>query len=80
MVSRYFLIIFWYLFWVISLWAPLGEAVTSNCSSKDDKPIKVEAWLSKQYEKIFAKYVKNFLQWEIRKLTCGFIRQKTRQR
>ena len=60
MVSRYFLIIFWYLFGVLLLWIPLGEAVTSNCSSKDDKPLKVEAWLSKQYEKNLRQIRKEF--------------------
>ena len=37
-----------------------------DCSPVEEKSVKVEAWMSKQYEKTYGKYAMNFLQWEIR--------------
>jgi len=51
MSSRWFLTIFVLVFWVVFSWVSLSEAITSKCSSVEDKPVKVEAWMSKQYEK-----------------------------
>ena len=50
MVTRYPLIL------LISLWALLlsyssSTAKIQDCASIDDKTVKVEAWMSKQYEK-----------------------------
>jgi hypothetical protein len=36
-----------------------------DCSPVEEKSVKVEVWMSKQYEKAYGKYAINFLQWEI---------------
>lgn len=38
----------------------LGEAKTSECSAIEHKPVKVEAWLSKRYEKDLRQLRKEF--------------------
>jgi hypothetical protein len=40
--------------------------MTPDSSSIEEKPVKVEAWISEQYEKAYGKYAMNFLQWGIR--------------
>ena len=51
MLSRWVLIFFVDVFGTLFLWVSLGAAMISGCSSIEEKPVKVEAWLSKQYEK-----------------------------
>ena len=51
MVSRWFLIFFVGVFGPLFLWVLTGTAMSEECSPIEDKPVKVEAWMSKQYEK-----------------------------
>ena len=59
MVTRYPLIL------LVCLWSLLlsdlsSTAKTQDCSSIDDKTLKVEAWMSKQYEKNLRQIRKEF--------------------
>ena len=51
MVSRWLLIFFMYIFLALFLWVSISTAMNVDCSSLEEKPVKVEAWMSKQYEK-----------------------------
>jgi len=51
MASRWFLIVFVYVLMVPFLWVSFGESASSKCSPVEENSIKVEAWMSKQYEK-----------------------------
>jgi hypothetical protein len=51
MINRYILIFFVFLFWAFLLPISSSTARTLDCSSIEDNPVKVEAWMSKQYEK-----------------------------
>ena len=51
MVSRWLLIFFFGVFGPLFLWVLTGTAMSEECSPIEDKPVKVEAWMSKQYEK-----------------------------
>jgi YbbR domain-containing protein len=65
MVSRWFLIFFMSVFLALFLWVSISTAMNPDCSRLEDKSVKVEVWMSKQYEKAYGKYAINFLQWEI---------------
>ena len=66
MVSRLLLTFFMSFFLVLLLLVSTSIAMNQDCSPVEEKPVKVEAWMSKKYEKTFGKYAMNFLQWEIR--------------
>ena len=66
MVIRWLLIVFVCVFWALFLCVSTSSAMTPDSSSIEEKPVKVEAWISKQYEKAYGKYAMNFLQWGIR--------------
>ena len=66
MVSRWFLIFFMSVFLPLFLWVSISTAMNPDCFPLEEKSVKVEAWMSKQYEKTYGKYTMNFLQWEIR--------------
>jgi len=66
MVSRWLLIFFMSVFLALFLWVSTSTAMSPDCSPLEEKSVKVEAWMSKQYEKAYGKYAMNFLQWEIR--------------
>lgn len=51
MVSRWLLIFFFGVFGPLFFWVLIGVAMSEDCSPIEDKPVKVEAWMSKQYEK-----------------------------
>ena len=51
MVSRWLLIFFVSVSGPLFLWGLTGPAMGEDCSPIEDKPVKVEAWMSKQYEK-----------------------------
>ena len=51
MVIRWLLIVFVCVFGALLLCVSTSTAMTPGCSSIEEKPVKVEAWLSKQYEK-----------------------------
>jgi len=51
MVSRWSLIFFVCFFGALFLCVSTSRAMTPGCSSIGEKPVKVEAWMSKQYEK-----------------------------
>jgi hypothetical protein len=51
MMSRCFLIFFVCVFGPLFLWVLTSTAMSKDCSPIDEKPVKVEAWMSKQYEK-----------------------------
>ena len=66
MVIRWLLTVFLCVFGALFLCVSTSTAMTPGCSSIEEKPVKVEAWISKQYEKTYGKYAMNFLQWGIR--------------
>ena len=51
MVIRWLLIVFVCVFGALLLCVSTSTAMTPGCSSIGEKPVKVEAWISKQYEK-----------------------------
>ena len=51
MVSRWSLIFFMCVFGALFLCVSTIRAMTPGCSSIEEKPVKVEAWMSKQYDK-----------------------------
>jgi len=51
MVIRWLLIVFVCVFGALLLCVSTSSAMTPGCSSIEEKPVKVEAWMSKQYEK-----------------------------
>jgi hypothetical protein len=51
MVSRWFLIFFVCVFGSLFLWVLTSTAISKDFSPIEEKPVKVEAWMSKQYEK-----------------------------
>jgi len=51
MVIRWLLIVFVCVFGALLLCVSTSTAMTPGCSSIEEKPVKVEAWMSKQYEK-----------------------------
>ena len=51
MVIRWLLIVFVCVFGALLLCVSTSTAMARGCSSIEEKPVKVEAWLSKQYEK-----------------------------
>ena len=51
MVIRWLLIVFVCVLGALLLCVSTSTAMTSGCSSIEEKPVKVEAWMSKQYEK-----------------------------
>ena len=65
MVSRWLLIFFVSVFLALFLWVSTSTAMNPDCSPVEEKSVKVEVWMSKQYEKAYGKYTMNFLQWEI---------------
>ena len=60
MVGRWLLIFFMYIFLALFLWASISTAMNLDCSSLEEKPVKVEAWMSKQYEKNLQKIRNDF--------------------
>ena len=60
MVSRWLLIFFMYIFLALFLWVSISTAMNVDCSPLEEKPVKVEAWMSKQYEKNLQKIRKEF--------------------
>jgi len=59
-LSRWLFIVLIYVFGSLFLWVSLGLAMTPACSSVEEKPVKVEAWLSKQHEKKLRQLRKEF--------------------
>ncbi len=51
MISRWFLTFFVCVFGPLFLWVLTSATMSRDCSPLEEKPIKVEAWMSKQYEK-----------------------------
>ena len=51
MVSRWLLIFFVSVFLALFLWVSTSTAMNPDCSPVEEKSVKVEAWMSKQYEK-----------------------------
>ena len=51
MVSRWFLIFFMSVFLALFLWVSISTAMNPDSSPLEEKSVKVEAWISKQYEK-----------------------------
>ena len=51
MVIRWLLIVFVCVFGALFLCVSTSSAMTPDSSSIEEKPVKVEAWISKQYEK-----------------------------
>ena len=51
MISRWFLVFFLCVLGPLFLWVLTSAAMSRDCSPIEEKPIKVEAWMSKQYEK-----------------------------
>jgi len=51
MVSRWLLIFFVSVFLALFLWVSTSTAMNPDCSPVKEKSVKVEAWMSKQYEK-----------------------------
>ena len=51
MVSRWLLIFFMSVFLALFLWVSTSTAMSPDCSPLEEKSVKVEAWMSKQYEK-----------------------------
>ena len=51
MVSRWLLIFFVSVFLTLFLWVSTSTAMNPDCSPVEEKSVKVEAWMSKQYEK-----------------------------
>jgi len=60
MVSRWLLIFFVSLFLALFLWVSTSTAMNPDCSPVEEKFVKVEAWMSKQYEKNLQKIRKEF--------------------
>ena len=56
---RFLTVIIWVVVWIFT-GGRLGEAKTSECSAIEHKPGKVEAWLSKRYEKDLRQLRKGF--------------------
>ena len=59
-VIRWLLIVFVCVFGVLLLCVSMSTAMTPGCSSIEEKPVKVEAWMSKRYEKSFRKIRNEF--------------------
>ena len=51
MVSRWLLIFFVSVFLALFLWVSTSTAMNPDYSPVEEKSVKVEAWMSKQYEK-----------------------------
>ena len=51
MVSRWLLIFFVSVFLALFLWVSTSTAMNPDCSPVEEKSVKVEAWMSRQYEK-----------------------------
>ena len=60
MISRWFLVFFLCVFGPLFLWVLTSAAMSRDCSPLEEKPIKVEAWMSKQYEKSLRQIRKEF--------------------
>ena len=60
MISRWFLVFFLCVFGPLFLWVLTSAAMSRDCSPLEEKPIKVEAWMSKQYEKNLRQIRKEF--------------------
>ena len=60
MVSRWLLIFFVSVFLVLFLWVSTSTAMNPDCSPVEEKSVKVEAWMSKQYEKNLRQIRKEF--------------------
>ena len=60
MISRWFLVFFLCVLGPLFLWVLTSAAMSRDCSPLEEKPIKVEAWMSKQYEKSLRQIRKEF--------------------
>ena len=60
MISRWFLVFFLCVLGPLFLWVLTSAAMSRDCSPIEEKPIKVEAWMSKQYEKSLRQIRKEF--------------------
>ena len=80
MISRWFLVFFLCVFGPLFLWVLTSAAMSRDCSPLEEKSIKVEAWMSKQYEKKFATDTQRIFHNEGYARYYGSTRQKIHQR